>query len=249
MNIVGSFRHFSREIHGITRKFSSTILYPPNIPNQLKRIVAVKFPPFTVSNCTMMPFVIGEKESLPLALRHYWSIIEACQLPNSELGKIGYVTVLESTVEKGQTVGKSGIYTERHIDSAQGKGTLDGQKVKGGLYMASNRDDTMKFWNCRVKEPGIMGNCSDLDVQLCDRNMALLKANVLVWLTDAVPYERLAQKVAGNYQYFKLVTSSIDHWYANINTWNPNVEIPKTVKIIEGDSFIKKYFNRKIFYS
>ena len=51
---------------------------------------------------------------LPEYLRSYWqNIIRHCPLGNDEFGKIGFLTIQESHVNKGETQRRPGIHTER----------------------------------------------------------------------------------------------------------------------------------------
>eukprot|EP00112_Aurelia_sp_Birch-Aquarium-sp1_P025731 Seg873.6 transcript_id=Seg873.6/GoldUCD/mRNA.D3Y31 product="hypothetical protein" protein_id=Seg873.6/GoldUCD/D3Y31 len=66
----------------------------------------------------MMPFIMDienfAKCQLPRYLKKYWErIINKCPLGTDELGKIGYLTIQESCVNKGKTQRRPGIHTER----------------------------------------------------------------------------------------------------------------------------------------
>ena len=91
---------------------SNNILHS-NKMNALRRVGFVKFPPPKGINVNMMPFVIGDPKSIPSAIRDYYSIIEACPIPSTELGKIGYISVSESVIPKNNSQRRPGIHTER----------------------------------------------------------------------------------------------------------------------------------------
>jgi hypothetical protein len=59
----------------------------------------VTFPPFRGTCVNMMPIILGAHGSLPDELLAYAPLLEACPLPASEQGRVGYLTVHESVVE------------------------------------------------------------------------------------------------------------------------------------------------------
>ena len=78
----------------------------------------IRFPEPTGININMMPFIMDtenfEKCQLPGYLEKYWKcLIQKCPLGFDELGKIGYLTIQESHVNKGETQRRPGIHTER----------------------------------------------------------------------------------------------------------------------------------------
>ena len=78
----------------------------------------IRFPEPTGININMMPFIMDtenfEKCQLPGYLDKYWKcLIQKCPLGFDELGKIGYLTIQESHVNKGETQRRPGIHTER----------------------------------------------------------------------------------------------------------------------------------------
>lgn len=65
------------------------------------------FPKPCRRHCTMLPFVFGDKSSLPELFWPYWDLIEACvgrhltfEGCNSERGRVGYLTVEERNQEE-----------------------------------------------------------------------------------------------------------------------------------------------------
>jgi len=69
------------------------LLDGPTPDASLQTPAHVAFPPSQGININMMPFVMGHKASLPANLQHYYGIIKACNLPRSEHGKVGYLTI------------------------------------------------------------------------------------------------------------------------------------------------------------
>ena len=73
----------------------------------------VTFPQPSGININMMPFVMGETESIPNEYRHYVNILASCPINRQEWGKIGYLTIHESIVtEEGASQRRHGLHTE-----------------------------------------------------------------------------------------------------------------------------------------
>jgi hypothetical protein len=208
----------------------------PLLGKQFSIIDKVKFPSFSGLQCNMMPFIMGEKYSLPKEYQTYWSIIQTCRVPEEERGKVGYLTISESYVLKGSSQRRSGIHVEKHPGRGWGGGGWGGGTGQGsGLYMASTQDKTCRIWDCYIETPGQMGDCGHLKDQLTEPTY--LEANSLVWLTDSCPHEALPQEDSGIRQFFRLVTSHVDLWYEAHSTKNPLVDIPANVKIFKENKF------------
>ena len=84
----------------------------------LKNLGQLSFPKPNDIIINMMPFIMGDATSIPEEYVQYGSIIEACELPNEELGKVGYLTINESFVEKLNSQRRPGIHTEKHSEGA-----------------------------------------------------------------------------------------------------------------------------------
>merc|ERR1712062_731996 len=102
-------------------------------------------------NINMMPFVMGQKDSIPEKYQHYWPLIEQCAIPRSEQGKVCYLTIQESQVPAGQPQRRGGVHIESPGTFRQpgeyqsyrrnwgcGAIIMDETEVEGGIYMASN---------------------------------------------------------------------------------------------------------------
>lgn len=225
-NITGRISNLSK-----AQGLESEIKFPPDVSPQFKHVTKVVFPAFSNLQCNMMPFRMGQMCSLPLKYHGYWDLLDACQIPNEELGKVGYLTISESFVEKDETQRRPGLHVEKHPAFRWGS-----WGDKAGLFMASNVDDTCRIWNCYVETPGPMGDCEHLRDQL--KNPINLKSNQLVWLTDSCPHEAIPQKEAGMRQFFRVVTSRVDLWYKAHSTVNPLVPVPRGVRVIEENKFL-----------
>ena len=197
-----------------------------------KSLGRVLFPIVKAVRINMMPFVMGDMETLPSNVRQYSDIIKACSLPESEVGKIGYLTIDESFVSAGSTQRRPGIHTERHPSKSWGGGGWGG--FKGGLYMCSSIGNSTRIWDERIEEPGELGDCEHLRSKLGSGSM--LQAGELVWLTDATPHEAVKTNFSAIRQFFRLVTSEVSVWYEKDSTANP-FGIKPGCKIVKGSKF------------
>lgn len=204
---------------------------------------AIVFPPFTGININMMPFIMGDKSSLPEEYHSYWPILEACDPIGKtgsilDGGKIGYLTIHETDVIPGSSQRRRGMHTESPgmirigaslVPGGWGAGQLldpePGRKRQairlfGGIYMASNVADSCMVWPCLLEKQmvGEFGDCQHLR-PLCGKGETL-GANELVWMTDATPHESLPLPNGGRRQYFRLVAGGVSVWYSHHSTTN-----------------------------
>ena len=222
----------------------------------------VEFPKPTGRNVNMLPFVMGAKDSLPEDLRPYYdALISQCPVADEEYGKVMYLTVSEGMVDAASTQRRSGLHVEAAggIEGVNGKflaGTesnwgggvrdffypdTEGEpdKFDGGLYMASNMDNTCELFDALVaKGQGIVDYHGGGDhLRPFIGQGTKLKANELAWLTDRTPHQALPQPKSGYRQFFRLVTSNISVWFQQHSTANPKVPVPDHVLIIKEDKF------------
>ena len=202
----------------------------------------------------MMPFIIGDKSSLPSDLHCYYDCIEKCPLSEKEYGQVGYLTVQEGFVEAEEAQRRTGLHigtpgavideksamfspgTERESEN-----TFEDDTYEGGIYMASNMEGTTEVYDALVHKNinGIIdrrGGCEHLRGLIGPGTV--LKANQLIWMTDCTPHEALPPQRSGYHQYFCLVTSDISHWFADHSTRNPLVPIPEHVIEVYGNKFV-----------
>jgi hypothetical protein len=77
----------------------------------------VKFPPPRDIDVNMMPFVLGDIDSLPPELQHYWPLIKQCDVAQShndfnQVGAVAYLTIHESAVQPSHSQRRGGLHTE-----------------------------------------------------------------------------------------------------------------------------------------
>jgi len=219
----------------------------------------VQFPDPVDRNVNMMPFIFGQKDSLPDNLQCYHPLIEQCPYMKDEAGNVGYLTVHESYIDVGEAQRREGLHIESPgvfsddpnaasftpgTEHPWGCGVFYGpDRYEGGIYFASSVANTSEVWDALVDKniPGIVdkhGGCEHLRSLI--GNGTKLEAGELIWMTDCTPHEALPQKASGYRQFFRVVTPYISHWYAQHSTHNPKVPLPPNVTVIHDDKFVKK---------
>jgi hypothetical protein len=224
-----------------------------------------RWPKPTGIRCNMMPFVLGEQSSLPEWAQPYWPLIAKCPLPKNEQKLVGYLTIDESVVEYGKTQRRAGLHVEATLNRARG-GRMHtvsraivshwgaGQVMvpptssyEGGIYMASNMKGSTAIWMAELQAPernlGYHGDVSHLSgfLQESGATYFVMEAGQLWWLTDMCPHEalpHLSSKKPFMRQYFRLVTSAVDVWYAANSTANPKGIVPPPwTKVVQASKF------------
>mmetsp|Transcript_29498 Transcript_29498/g.65411 ORF Transcript_29498/g.65411 Transcript_29498/m.65411 type:complete len:451 (-) Transcript_29498:3016-4368(-) len=247
-----------------------TVSSAENVTNVLgERVVAfascgsVQFPKPQDISVNMMPFVIGDRNSLPPQLHPYYdNLVLHCPYDETDVGKVGYISVQESMVEAGTSQRRAGLHidspgvfedqTTYHLDRkpdifypglehAWGMGMMMGiDRFKGGIYVASTVQDSTEVYDALVHKstPGIVdrhGGCEHLR-RFCGKGTKLME-NELVWLTDETPHESLLLRESQYRQFFRFVGPYVSHWYADHSTANPLCPVPDDVIIVRGNKF------------
>jgi hypothetical protein len=213
----------------------------------------VQFPAAANRNVNMMPFIMGEKESLPYELQPYYdSMIANCPVDPSELGKVMYLTVQESYISARETQRRAGLHVEAPgairsggsfvaaVEHGWGQGVaLSPDELHGGIFIASNIDNTCAVWDALIDSSlGVVDSLGGIEnLRPFIGNGKKIPANLLVWLTDRTPHEALPQEQDGFRQFFRLVTSEISVWFAAHSTPNPKVPVPDHIQIIDESKF------------
>ena len=212
------------------------------------------FPEPNNRNVNMMPFILGDKTSLPEDLQCYYDCIKQCPVHTKEFGNVCYLTVHESYVESQSSQRRSGLHIEAPgfvsydtcnfspgVEHHWGGGHFYSPDLyEGGIYFASNISNTSVVYNALIDKsiPGIVdkhGNCEHLRRFVGPGTK--LEAGQLVWITDRTPHEALVQNEDGYRQFFRVVTSKVSHWFEQHSTPNPNVALPSNVIIVKENKF------------
>jgi hypothetical protein len=215
---------------------------------------SVRFPEAEGRNVNMMPFVLGDKESLPEELHPYYdSCITRCPVMADEIGTVCYLTVAEGFVTASGTQRRGGLHVEAPgsycgkdshfvagLEHRWGCGVaLQPDELHGGIFMASNMPGTCAVWNALVDtQTGAVDSHGGMDHLRPFLGPATkLSANELVWFTDKTPHEALPQEEDGYRQFFRVVTTGITLWFEDHSTPNPKCPLPDHIQIITGSKF------------
>lgn len=195
----------------------------------------VNFPTPKNLHCNMLPFILGQKSSIPEEYHQYYPLIEKCPIEEPQHGKVCYLTIHESLVEPGSSQRRPGIHTEGYLQQIPSCTRLPawhpwGMGVTGsftgGIFMASNVDDSSRIWNARLpRQPSAaLGVGCDLEHLRGILNSSVQpfvpKAGDLCWITDATPHESLPVEVGTYRQFFRVVTSEVGVWWERHSTKN-----------------------------
>ena len=196
---------------------------------------------------------MGDENSLPDEVRPYFSLIQACPVAESEMGKICYLTVTEGMVEAGSTQRRGGVHTDAPgtfalkgsfsvgVESTWGGcGPHSDDQFSGGMFIASNLSNTTTVYNCIIETlNGVADKHGSVEhLRHLLGEPITCAGNHLYWLTDRTPHEALPHTVRGYRQFFRLVMSDLSFWYTEHNTPNPLVPtLPDSVQIISESKF------------
>lgn len=214
----------------------------------------VEFPKFQGIDINMMPFVMGDRKSLPEEYHSYWPMIQQC-VSDVQRGEIGYLTLQESDVAAGASQRRPGLHLEAPgwiksgggavMETLQhwGGGHHDEDMIEGGLFTASTVGHSCRAWNMKIEDAedvvGPLGNAEHLRELLEEEAATFLSESTLYWMTDCTPHESMPLPDGTRRQYFRLVTSAVSIWYAKHSTANPLgiMPNPNVTRILTVDKF------------
>lgn len=200
--------------------------------NYFKKVSKVEFPNPNDITINMMPYIMGESSSIPKKYHQYIPLIEACKISKEQIGKVGYLSISESNTLGGETQRRGGIHVERYAD----RHAWGGFGPEGGLYIASNIENSCRIWDDYIEIPTKLVDSSGWEESL--KNPIVLKKDTIYWLTDGTPHEGLAVEKDCYRQWFRVVTSNVGIWFKKDSTLNPlGVVPPDNVRIINKSKF------------
>jgi hypothetical protein len=221
-------------------------------------------------NVNMMPFDMDDLSSLPSSLEGYKSLIKQCMSSQFEdrvararrgsKKRVGYLTVHESVVKRGETQRRPGLHTETPgkcplAEIVQkggvsepkciwyhhwGMGHAKADCFDGGIYVASNVAASTIFYDVEVKSSEVLnvvkadGGIDHLK-SLFGRGI-LNEANDIYWMNDRVPHAGVVAEMEEGQvrQFFRLVAGGVSLWFDEHSTKNEKVTLPENVQVIRG---------------
>ena len=212
-----------------------------------ERINAVEFPKYKGIMINMMPFVIGDLNTLPGDVRAYANVIDSCEL---EKGAKAYLSINESIVTQGKTQRRPGIHTDgtsavgwggwggnsssfggggtfgggAHLSSWGGRPThpgWGGNKRTEGIWIASS-DGRCRVWNSETWDVNDHGGLNHEP----EGESTVMEPSVLYWMGDRTPHESLPAVESGPRQWFRIVADNIGAWWEQHSTPNPFGVLP-----------------------
>jgi hypothetical protein len=196
-----------------------------------REVSPVAFPAFSGININMMPFIMGDEDSIPDTMSGYLPMLRACEIPADEIGQVGYLTIDERFVESG-THRRGGVHTEGFGATGRWGGGGGQWGGNGGLFIANSVPDSCIIYDGAIPVSGPGGEVTE--DQLGGLDSLLMDDSTLYWIHDRTPHASLP--VSGNRQFFRMVTSEVSVWFADHSTVNPLGIAPRG-RIIHGSKF------------
>jgi len=188
-------------------------------------MTTIRFPSYLGTVANMMPFVFGDRDTLPGPYASYAEIVELCAMTR---GSTCYLTVHESWVPRGQTQRRGGVHTDGTSDGPWGGGW-----GSDSIYLASTDGDTL-IWDTTL--PASMVDCHGAPLVRLGEPSGSLSAGVLHRFTDRTPHAARPAATDHHRQFVRVVGPDIHGWYARHSTPNPVGVLPRA-PIITADKF------------
>ena len=188
----------------------------------------ITFPEYSGMRCLMMPFIQGDKNSIPNEYKAYGNIIENNYI---EEGEIGFLTIDESYVEGGKSqrgYNDTGIDRNVHIEVGRSKfGNRWGGNPPeappptwGGkestlldddtmVLIANNISDTCRLWNTIERSYTRDGDLSEYIDRYPEDEGMLMKSGEVAKISIFTPHECISQNTSGHRQFFRIVGKGV----------------------------------------
>lgn len=194
--------------------------------SRFERCSMVTLPPFSGVRIQVMPVRLGDMDSIPPSvdghsLVPYLEVVEQLFADCHRKDGIGYLTIDEREVKKGETHRQAGP----HVDGALME--LDASRSMWGACetLTVSNIAACRAWQQRgiVGKPGDDGECGHLVGQLQPENAYVLDANTIFWMAALCVHESMPLLEDGWRQFVRLTVPfhhSVDVWFEGY-TENP----------------------------
>lgn len=180
----------------------------------------ISFPEFTGTRCLMMPYIQGDPESVPIEFRSgYEEILETLYL---EEGEIGFLTIDESPVTKGNSHRCAWAKTNRSLHTEAGKHP-DGVYVWGNcdslarvtldpdveILIANNLDNSCAIWDTVHEDTSIDGDIGHESHKYPYEDSVMMKAGEVHKIGILTPHESVPVLEDANRQFLRILSSGV----------------------------------------
>lgn len=213
----------------------------------------VSFPNFSDIRIMMMPIVIGDISSIPNSVGKYdvgsyksmlQTLFKEC--PDEYLGKVGYLTIDEKKIKKGESHRRGGL----HVDGWKGSDGWSGGSSwsnSGNLYgmlLASSKVGCQAWNKTFIGAPGDENSCEHLRDQATPEEGVLMEENTAYWCGGSCVHESIIQNEDVDRQFLRLSMPNNGHWYVGY-TENPLGIKPSGKIINQKRIFMDDGYNQK----
>lgn len=195
-----------------------------HIESKIEDFGPIALPQFTGQRVMMMPFLMEEpRRSIPDTLAHWRDTIEhICHLSTAKKG-VGYLTIDEALVRKGETHRRPGL----HVDGMGTYGGGGGGYAANGMFLATSHLGCLGYPSHMVSgEPGPDGDCEHLRKHLF--HAVGMQAQRLYWCSPMAVHEAIPME-QDTYRQLIRVSMPSDAPYHREYTPNPTGVVPPGV--------------------
>lgn len=181
----------------------------------------IKFPKFSGLRCLMMPYIQGDKSSVPQHFMPYFDIIESVFVRK---GDIGFLTIDESRVEAGKPhrgarakFGRA-LHTEAGlVAGVYGWGDSPGWGGKRNVLLdpdvrvllANNLDDSCAIWDAEHPDTTTDGDIGHLAAKYPYETATMVKSGEVHDIGIFTPHESLPVRTDYDRQFLRVMSSGV----------------------------------------
>lgn len=183
----------------------------------------MKFPEFSGTRIMMMPVQLGSLKGIP---KHYAKFVDYLyyMTEHRHHGKIGYLTIDEREVTKGNSLRRSGLHVDGYYHGKCGAWGGGGGwgSVGNGMLTVSSTSHCKAYLGMFDGEPGPEGECEHLELP---NEGVLFEANEVYWVDGACVHESLPVEEDTKRQFVRLSMPNNGPWFEGY-TENPTGILP-----------------------
>jgi len=176
-----------------------------------KKIGDVVLPPYTETRVMMLPFIIGDQDSLPSFVAQYRDPMLHMTADSEHVGRVGYLTVDEKMVEAGKSHRRSGLHVDGGPLRGWGGGGGWSSKATGAITVSSHIG--CRAWEQEFDgQPQDEGDCEHLRPQLQSVG-TIFEPNGVYWFDGMCVHESIIQTIPVCRQFVRISLPSTCPWY------------------------------------